>query len=240
MRRRLKRKLFLGIAIAAILAGATAAVVMAAQPAGEHHRGAGAHHHKGSGSHHHKDGTLVSAAAYLGMSAAQLRGQLGAGKSLAEVANATSGKSAAGLVAALEASQQQRLAATAAKLQVHVTTEVDRVRGNGGARLVAARYLGLSAAQLGSELSTGKTLAQIAASTAGKSEAGLIEALVTARKATLAAEVKGGAITQARANELLPHLIQRVTKHVNRTPHKPGSDGQTLRHRRSHLSTTAP
>src|SRR3954454_11854667 len=46
---------------------------------------------------------LAAAASYLGTTPADLLAQLASGKSLAQVANATSGKSAAGLIAALVA-----------------------------------------------------------------------------------------------------------------------------------------
>ena len=104
MTRRLRRKLFLGIAAAAVLAGATAAVVMAAQPSAPAH----AHHGK-----RQRRGKLATAAAYLGLSEAQLRSELQAGKSLAEIANATPGKSEAGLIRTLEAADRQKLAAEA-------------------------------------------------------------------------------------------------------------------------------
>ena len=57
--------------------------------------------------------------------------------------------------------------------------------------LPATAYLGVTAAQLQSELQSGKTLAQVAKETSGKSEAGLIEALVAARKERLAAACHG-------------------------------------------------
>jgi hypothetical protein len=42
----------------------------------------------------------------------------------------------------------------------------------------AARYLGVSTARLREQLRSGNTLAHIASATSGKSEAGLIEALI--------------------------------------------------------------
>jgi hypothetical protein len=47
---------------------------------------------------HHGYGLLHASAMYLGVTTHQLKSQLKAGRSLADVANATSGKSAAGLV----------------------------------------------------------------------------------------------------------------------------------------------
>jgi hypothetical protein len=117
MKRKLKKKLWLSVAVIAVLAGVTAAAVMAAQPAATH-----AHHHH----HHRKGGTLATAARYLGSSPAQLQSELQSGNSLAEIANATSGKSEAGLIAALEAADRQRLANLAARLPARITARVDR------------------------------------------------------------------------------------------------------------------
>jgi len=108
MKRRLRRKLFIGIAAAAVVAGVTAAVVMAAQPGKHHHQRA--HHARRAGARTStgaKRGALAGAAAYLGVSTAQLHSELKGGESLAEIANATSGKSEAGLIAALEAHAAQ-------------------------------------------------------------------------------------------------------------------------------------
>ena len=79
----------------------------------------------------------------------------------------------------------------------------------------AAKYLGLSQQQLFTELRSGKTLAQIANSTSGKSASGLIDAIVTAQKSALDAAVKSGRITQAMANQIEANLKSRVTDMVN-------------------------
>jgi hypothetical protein len=226
MTRRLRRKLFLGIAAAAVLAGVTTAVVMAAQPSTPGHARHG---------HRQRLGTLATAAAYLGLSEAQLRSELQAGKSLAEIADATPGKSEAGLIQTLEAADRQKLAATSARLARVVAAEVSKVGGprgglagdarrgarRDGKRTVAtaAHYLGVSTAQLRHDLRSGMTLAQLAAATSGKSEAGLIEALVTAGRATVAARVAAGKLTQAKADEILPQLTSRVSADVKRARH---------------------
>jgi hypothetical protein len=203
MKGRLKKRLLMGVAVAAVLAGMTTAVVMAAQPAA-HHRKAG------------RSSTLTTAAAYLGVSAKSLRSELRAGKSLAEVANATGGKSAAGLIQTLEAAQQRRLSAAAASVPTRITAEVNRKGARNDGLRAAASYLGVSATTLRADTRTGKTLAEIANATSGKSEAGLIDALVSARKAALASAVSSGAITQAQANAALPRLADRVTARVRR------------------------
>ena len=96
---------------------------MAAQPAAHHRRG----------------GTLATAAGYLGLSPAQLRSELRSGKSLAEIANATRGKSKAGLIGALEAAPKERLAAAAANLP---SGSPPRSTGRAAGRAAARRALG--------------------------------------------------------------------------------------------------
>ena len=96
----------------------------------------------------------------------------------------------------------------------------------------AVAYLGLTAAQVQTDLTAGKTLAQIAAATTGKSTDGLIAALVTHEKAELAAKVAAGAITQAQADAVIPTLTAHFTAFVNGTGgpgfrggHGPGGPG---------------
>jgi hypothetical protein len=235
MTRRLRRKLFIGIAAAAVLAGATAAVVMAAQPSTARHA------HRG---HHHRLGTLATAAAYLGLSEAQLRSELQAGKSLGEIANATPGKSEAGLKQTLEAADRQRLAAVSSKLTRVVAAQVGQVGGPHGGigsdvrrdgraagkrgLATAAQYLGVSTVQLRHDLRSGMTLAQVASATSGKSEAGLVQALVTSSRAALAARVQSGKLTQAKANEILPQLTRRVSAEVKRARRHAAQNDPTL------------
>ncbi len=152
------------------------------------------------------------------MTPAQLRSELRSGRSLAEIANATTGKSAAGLIAAVEAAQHAKLAALAASVPARVTAEVNAPRHR-NRRLAAAGYLGIGAAQVRSELRSGHTLAQLAAASPGRSQAGLVEALVAARKTALAAEVTAGAITQAQANAIAGRLARRVSAQVTRVHH---------------------
>src|SRR5437870_10829590 len=132
---------------------------------------------------------FTAAAAYIGITEAQLRTELGTDKSLADVAVAH-GKTRDGLIAALVAAQQQ-----------DITTLVDQKgigarpnpangvgpgfgRGPGGRTVIgdsdasAATYLGTTEADLETKLRAGQTLAQIANATAGKSRDGLLNALV--------------------------------------------------------------
>jgi urease accessory protein UreF len=89
----------------------------------------------------------------------------------------------------------------------------------------AASYLGLTEEQLRTELSSGKTLAQVAQAH-GKSVSGLVDALVADAKSHLDAAVKAGRITQAQADEMLSGLRARIQRRVNSTlPARPFGDG---------------
>lgn len=195
---------------------------------------------------------LAAAAAYLGISEDALVTELESGKTLAEVANATSGKSASGLVDALVAQEKSELAqavkdgrltqAQADQLQQSLEQRVtDRVNGTGFGRgpggpgfgvhghgpggdlAAAATYLGISQDALVADLRSGKTLGQVADATAGKSKAGLVAALVAQEKAELARAVTNGRLTQAQADRLSAVLEQRITNLVDGTfPPHPG------------------
>ncbi len=146
------------------------------------------------------------ASTYLGVSVATLQSDLQAGQTLADVAKATSGKTVDGLIAALVTSEQaEHLGATTAEVTQRVTDFVNGVQmaggpgfghghGAGGFDLsAAASYLGLTAAQLQTDLQSGQTLAQVANATSGKSAAGLIQALVAADTTRITALVNGTA-----------------------------------------------
>jgi hypothetical protein len=178
---------------------------------------------------------LAAATGYLGISEAQLRSEMQSGQSLAQVANATSGKSAAGLIEALVAEKRRHIAAVSASLAKRVTAEVNRSAGAHrvalGARharlfgrrslgLIAASYLGVPALQIRQELQAGRTLAQIADATSGKSATGLVQALIQARRQALAAAVASGALQQGKADKLMARLPRRLARAVNRPLHK--------------------
>jgi hypothetical protein len=191
---------------------------------------------------------LAAAATYLGVSQADLITSLHSGKTLAQIADATSGKSAAGLIDALVAAEKTELAAAvaagtitqaqsdqiASTLTARVTarvngTEPDGRHGFGGPGVgrggddlaAAASYLGVTEAALSSQLQAGKTLAQVADATSGKSAAGLIDALVAHETAELDAAVAAGRITQAQRDQMVPTLKARFTALANGTcpPH---------------------
>jgi hypothetical protein len=197
---------------------------------------------------------LDTAATYLGTTTTSLMTQLQSGKTLAQIASATTGKSTSGLVAALVAAEKTELAAavTAGKLtqaqadQITATLTrrfTDVVNGTrppgppgghgfghgpdgGGDDLaVAATYLGTTGANLMTQLEAGKTLAQVASATSGKSTGGLIAALVAAEKTEIAGYVTSGKLTQAEADRITATLTQLFTDFVNGTRPAGGPPG---------------
>jgi hypothetical protein len=78
----------------------------------------------------------------------------------------------------------------------------------------AAEYLGLTVAQLRTQLNQGKTLAQVARDR-DKSVDGLVDKIVEAKKARIDDAVEDGRLTRARADEILADLEERVTELVN-------------------------
>ena len=176
---------------------------------------------------HQRD--LAAAAAYLGISTGQLEGELGSSASLAQVAGAH-GKSTQGLVDAIVAARKAGLAKLAARLPSRVGAAVDaparlpRAAARGkrglaaGGRLgrAAAAYLGIAPSRLREELRSGRTPAQIADATPGKSSAGLRDALVFARKGRLADRVAKGKLTQARAARSERGLDKRMSALLQR------------------------
>jgi hypothetical protein len=223
-----KRRVMLAVAAAAVVAGAIVAGVSAS---------GGSHHHtrsaltRGAGPGVPRPSELAAAASYLGITTTQLRKELQSGRTLAQIADATSGRSAAGLIDALVSPKAARLRAAVnangpsaardakklTRLRRRVTAKVDGAVGYPGLS-ASARYLGVSAAQLLSELHAGRSLAQIANATAGRSAAGLIGARVSAREAQLRAAVASGSITRKTEHALLSGLRARVAGEVDRTP----------------------
>ena len=123
---RLKRRLAAaGVAVVVAFVGAgTAAAchgdqdraaqgVLAAQFALRHHGG------------HHHHGLLSLPSAYLGLSKDAIKAQLASGKTLAQIADATPGKSAAGLVSFVVASVKAKLDPWVAKGKISQAQEDD-------------------------------------------------------------------------------------------------------------------
>src|SRR5437660_4821109 len=184
-----------------------------------------------------KGSYFTAAATYIGIAEAQLRTELGTDKSLADVAIAH-GKTRDGLIAALDAAQQQ-----------DITTLVDQkgigarpnpangvgpgfVRGPGGRNVIgdsdaaAATYVGTTEADLETKLRAGQTLAQIANATAGKSRDGLLNALVADATGKIDAAQKAGTITADQATQLKTNLSTRLAQFVDKTGPFPGRRGR--------------
>jgi hypothetical protein len=97
----------------------------------------------------------------------------------------------------------------------------------------AATYIGITEAQLRTELQNGKTLAEVAKAH-GKTVAGLVNAVVAEAKTKLDAAVKAGRLTQAEADATLAGLEQRITDFVNGRFPAPLFDGHERRFRGFH------
>lgn len=78
----------------------------------------------------------------------------------------------------------------------------------------AADYIGITKAQLRTELENGKTLAQVAESH-GKSVDGLVDALLADAKEKVDSAVSAGRLTKAQGDEMLSGLKERITNLVN-------------------------
>lgn len=250
MRRSWKQKLMIGVAVAAVVAGVIVAVVSSGGTS--HAPGSVA---RASSARGGRRGAIAVAASYLGLTGAQVRADLRAGKTLAEVADATSGKSAAGLVDALVKAKAASLYAAVADGKLPTARERARLTAlrrraaakvnqpyeaeGGRASLSAATsYLGVTAKQIRGDERSGRSLAQIADATSGKTAAGLIDALVAARKANIAAAVASGRLSRASEQTLLSTLKKRVTAEVNRAPSRRAS--KQAASQSSHGQTSTP
>jgi len=80
----------------------------------------------------------------------------------------------------------------------------------------AATYLGLTDAQLRTQLESGKSLADVAKAQ-GKTVDGLVQAMVDAAKKKLDAAVAAGRLTQSRADSILSELKSHTADFVNGT-----------------------
>jgi hypothetical protein len=89
----------------------------------------------------------------------------------------------------------------------------------------AATYLGLTTAQLQTDLQNGQSLADVAKAQQGKTVDGLVAAMVDAQKTKIAAAVTAGELTQSQADAIEANLTQRVTDMVDGTrPSMPDGD----------------
>jgi hypothetical protein len=225
----------IAVALLALVIGATVAIVTASGssrgPASAAHS-ANDHPHRS-----HGQSELGLAASYLDVSRSQLRHELRTGTTLAEIAGRTSGKSATGLVDALFATKaadleaqssggelsKTKLKSRLARLVTRIDIEVYQPNGPGAGASdldTAAVYLAITRKQLRDDQQAGRSLAQIADSTSAKSAAGLIDALVSARKQALAGALAAKTLTSAEESSTLASLRQQITKEVDRVPSK--------------------
>jgi hypothetical protein len=183
---------------------------------------------------------LATAATAIGIDEATLRTELQAGKTLAAIATAN-GKTAQVVIDALVADAQTRLAQAVTegrmtqptadarlaldKLMIaeQVNTGIGVKMGDMGGRggrggkvnlTAAATVIGIDAATLRTELSTGKTLAAIATAN-GKTAQAVIDALVAEEQARLTQSVTDGRLTQAQADARLERARTKITTQVN-------------------------
>ena len=211
-----------------------------------------------------KGGEVV--ATVLGLTATELRTQLDAGKTLAQVATAQ-GVAVQRVIDAIVAEKQAYLAqevasgeltqaqadAKSANIIAKVTEKVNTVRpakpegGRGGkSQEAVATVLGLTATELRTQLDAGKTLAQVALDQ-GIAVQKVIDVIVTDIKAHLAEEVASGQLTQAEADAKSASVTAKATEKVNTVrPAKPaggrgGRDGGRGAMRGQNMEgTTAP
>ena len=183
-------------------------------------------------------GLLPAAAAYLGVTPVALRTELRSGKSLAQIATAK-GKSVDGLKTALvaaiktkvdaakaagklDAARADRLLQRAPQLVERLVNATPRARAmrakvaRGGLLKAAATYLGVTNAQLVTDLRAGKSLAQVATAKS-KSVDGLEQALLAALKQKVDAAVAAGRLDAARAQKLLERAPAHIERLVNRS-----------------------
>jgi hypothetical protein len=226
MGRILRRRIALAVALVAILAGGTAVALGATREG--HHRARHARAHRGAAAR--RSGLLDAASSYLGVPKSRLQLELQSGKSLAEIAKATPGKSEAGLVAALVAAVKTKLPSPPPDLETRIqalvnrtpATERDRHFRHDGARRSVLRatvlsYLGLTRRQLVEQLKTGKTIAQVADSIPGKSAAGLTDAIVKAFSVRLDAAVAAHRLSKDAEAQHLARLHARISRVLDHT-----------------------
>jgi hypothetical protein len=94
----------------------------------------------------------------------------------------------------------------------------------GGGGVVAAQYLGIDRSTLRRELDSGRSLAELASSTPGRSVDGLRAAIMTAARERLDYAVSNGWITREAARERLDDLPGRINGLLERRWRLGGAD----------------
>ena len=196
----------------------------------------------------HDSAVMAAAAKYLGITEETLHNQLMAGTSLADLAG-KHGKSAQGLYDAMAAAAKAELDQAVKDGRITQAQEDAIVKqiqsgrfpafghfggpgrfddhGPGHLHLAsfaaAARYLGISEAALWNQLTSHKSLADVAKAK-GKSVSGLEQAMVAASKAQLTAAVKRGFLTADQAKRIEAMLAQHIDDLVQgrMSPRGPG------------------
>ncbi len=199
--------------------------------------------------------SLDTAATAIGITAEELRTELEAGKSIADVATAKGvsvDKVVDALVAEVKAHLDEEVASgehtqeeADAKL-AEATTRITEMVNNpgllspkghggesgrghgmkGGKGLdAAATAIGITADELRTELQAGKSIADVATAK-GVSVDAVIAAMVADMKAHLDEEVASGEHTQAEADAKLAEATTRITEMVNRTAPAQGAMGE--------------
>jgi hypothetical protein len=239
MGRTLRRNLALTVALAAVLVAGTA-VALGASTTGHKHAPHARHTRLSSSSGRRSGGLFQAAATYLGVPRTQLREDLRQGKTLAQIAAATPGKSEAGLVAAIVAAAKAKLGSSPADLETRVKALVNRSPGteltrharlagarHGALRAAALSYLGLTRHQLREQLKSGKSLAQIADATPGKSATGLTETLTKLITAKVDAAQAGHKLSKQAQAARIAAVRSRIARLVDHTPNVGKHFGKT-------------
>ncbi len=166
------------------------------------------------------------AAGYLGLTPSQVRERLRSGESLAEVAASKPGGSRGALIAKLYDERAAairrsglpavRRQAALRKLRKELASVVDRRRKHRGVLGPAAAYLGTGEAALRAQLERGRTLAAVAASTPGRSRAGLVAALVGSKRHRLELAAARKEITAGEERQASALLQKRVEREVSK------------------------
>jgi hypothetical protein len=194
----------------------------------------------------------AAVATYLGLTDSQIQTQLQAGKSLSDIATAQ-GKSVSGLKDAIVAAMTSALDADVAAGKITSAQEQTRIAdftahvsdlisntggpGHGGPgglghgdhgtppfAAAVASYLGLTDAQIKTQLQSGKTLADIAVAQ-GKTSAGLQDVIVTAITSDLDSAVAAGKLTTAQETSMIAGLKAHVADIVTHTGPPAGERG---------------
>ena len=195
----------------------------------------------GMGGDHGRGGrggiNLEVAATTLGITTDELRTQLEAGKSLAQVAEAE-GVEKQTLIDALVKAGEAKLDEAKADLPDRIAEMVDAThtpgemgghegRGPGGrgpGLESAAKALGVSEDDLKTALQDGKTIAEVAKDK-GVDKQTVIDALVADAKAKTAEAVTDGKLTQEQADERLADVTDKITTMVDEGMPKGGPRG---------------